>query len=223
MRTNSIDFVRGIAFILMLIHHYHYFNPAYTVLPKHVKTIGLISRSLFIFLVGFNIKFFYKSKINYFSQFKLLISAIIVTVTTIIFLPHDRIIFFGILHFISISSLLMKHLAFNYSLIIAVAISCKIINDLYIKNNISKNYFMISLGGMSFDKSPIDIFQLLDWLPLVCYGIIAGGIFKSYFSDKLTYKENIITKPIEFIGKNSLFLYVLHIVPCIYWMKSKFN
>ena len=64
MRSNLIDFIRGIAFILMLIHHRYYFDPKYNSVPYEVDKIGLISRSLFILLVGFNIKFYNKKKIN---------------------------------------------------------------------------------------------------------------------------------------------------------------
>ncbi len=220
MRSNLIDFIRGIAFILMLIHHRYYFDPKYYSVPYKVDKIGLISRSLFILLVGFNIKFYNKKKINYNNQLKILIGALLVTISTYIFLPHDKVIFFGILHFIFISSLLMKHLSFSYLLIILVFIFSKYMNSVYNYN--TNNYVSLALGGNSFKLNPIDIFQLFNWLPLLCIGMILGGITKIWFN-KLYYPSNYITRLIEFIGKNSLVLYVLHVIPCIYWMSFKFK
>ena len=86
MRSNIIDSIRGVAFILMLIHHFYYFNPNNSYVPKSVETIGLISRTLFVFLVGFNIKYYEKKKIKYRNQIKILIAALLVTFTTYIFL-----------------------------------------------------------------------------------------------------------------------------------------
>ena len=220
MRSNIIDSIRGVAFILMLIHHFYYFNPKYSYVPKNVETIGLISRTLFVFLVGFNIKYYEKKKIKYKNQIKILIAALLVTFTTYIFLPFNKMIFFGILHFIFVSTFLMKHLSFNYLLILLILILSKV-GKRYLNFNITDNYFKLALAGSSFNKNPIDIFQLFEWIPLVCIGMITGGIFKEF--DKEFLINNKITFPLEFIGKNSLILYLIHVIPCIYWMSFKFK
>ena len=48
--------IRGIAFLLMLIHHYYHFNPNSDVMPNIVENIGLVSRTLFIVLVGVSMR-----------------------------------------------------------------------------------------------------------------------------------------------------------------------
>ena len=220
MRSNIIDSIRGFAFVLMLIHHFYYFNPNYSHVPKTVEAIGLISRTIFVFLVGFNIKYHEKKQIKYKNQIKILIAALAVTFATYIFLPFNKIIFFGILHFIFVSTFLMKHLSFNYLLMLSMLILSKI-GKKYLYFTISDNYFKLALAGSSFNKHPIDIFQLFEWLPLVCIGMVTGGLFKDLNKNLAT--NNVITLPLELLGKNSLNLYLIHVIPCIYWMSFKFS
>ena len=63
MRNDLIDMLRGIAFILMLIHHIFYFNPkSLFSVPDIVNIFGVISRTIFIILVGVSIGLFKNKK-----------------------------------------------------------------------------------------------------------------------------------------------------------------
>ena len=95
MRYHIIDLIRGIAFILMVVHHIHYFNPKYhNNMPHYVNICGNISRTIFIILVGISMSIVNKHKKNKktHKKFKIpkkylvLLSALIVTLTTYIFL-----------------------------------------------------------------------------------------------------------------------------------------
>ena len=116
----------------------------------------------------------------------------------------------------------MKDISKSLVLSTIVLLICSIINE-YMKNlPPSDNIIHIILGGYSISRRPIDIFSIPKWLPFVIYGIYLGDLIKK---KDLQYilPENIFTEPIEFIGRNSLYLYTAHVIPGIIWMSTKFN
>jgi uncharacterized membrane protein len=226
MRDHLIDSIRGIVFLLMLVHHYYYFHPNHGTVPDFAQTSGTISRTIFIILVGVTMKLFTsnkkkeKKKVNT-KKYEILMGALGVTLATYLFLPKKNIIFFGILHFITTAIFLMEDVADDTSLsvligILAYIISTKVIN----KYNVSDNPINMILGSYSRTRSPIDMFPLLNWLPYISFGILLGDIMIKH---KLTnlLPENKITMPLEYIGRNTLLYYMVHVIPSIYWMSSK--
>jgi len=220
MRNNIIDFIRGIAFILMLIHHIYYFNPN-TSVPNHIEIIGKISRTIFIILVGVCMSIFNNNNNNnkYKTSWKTLKYALIVSLVTYLLLPHNNIIFFGVLHFITFSTFLMKNISSNISLTILIGILSVLLNNISFKYLGSSDIINLIFNGYSRKLQPIDIFPIFKFLPYVISGIILG----KYIKDNNILPESKINKPIEFIGKYSLELYLIHIIPCIFWMKNKNN
>ena len=57
MRNKIIDFLRFIAFIFMIIHHFYYFNSKYKILSNNIEILGIISRTLFITLSGISLNY----------------------------------------------------------------------------------------------------------------------------------------------------------------------
>ena len=79
-------------------------------------------------------------------------------------------IFFGVLHFIGISSLILDN---DIKKVILVLISSIIINN-FTKNNITNNILQSIFSGRIIGRIPLDTFQILEWLPLFCIGILIG-------------------------------------------------
>ena len=219
MRNNLIDLIRGFAFILMFIHHINYFNPIndYSV-SDLVNILGLISRTLFIILVGISINLFKKNnKKKSIKPYKILISALLVTLTTYIFLPSENIIFFGVLHFIAFVTILSQFIEFNTKNAIALIIVSLFFNNYFSEMKPNNNYFKIALGSYSKNLYPIDIFPVFKWLPYVAFGSIIGSFLKDINLD-IDIKN---LELIKLVGKNSLLLYVIHVIPCIFWVSKK--
>lgn len=214
-----IDFVRGVAFILMLTHHVYYFNPNIYYLPKTIERAGLISRTTFLILVGVSMSMFKskKKKKSYKRARLMLLFSLIITIICKFCLPENKVIFFGVLHFITFAYFTMQNLSVLQSIILGI-ITILIKKYVYIPT--SDNIFNIILGSYTISKSPLDIFPILKWLPYVSLGTIIGGILKIFNFD---IEPNLLTKPISLIGKNSLYLYLLHIIPCIIWSSKKYN
>jgi uncharacterized membrane protein len=231
MRNNLIDFIRGIAFILMLTHHYYHFNPNSNLMPKIVANLGLISRTLFIILVGVSMRLFTKNdtseltlleKISFNGPYKksylILLSALMITFATYLFLPNNEIIFFGVLHFIAVATILMKEISSNLYITIFIGVISLIISEYMTTQTGSDNILHLIFGGYTRTRFPIDIFPLFQWLPYVSLGIVLGE-----YINKSDVNYDTIYEPIEYCGRNSLYLYVLHVIPCIYWLSTKYN
>ena len=211
MRNYFIDNIRSIAVILMLIHHYFYFHPFKKVSDK-IEIIGKISRYIFLLLVGINLKINSNSnKLK--NQLKILFCAILVSITSYLFLSREQFIFFGILHFIFFISLFFKlFIKKNLDSILLIILSLFFFN--LVKNKSSDNYLYLILGSNSINLYPIDHFSILYWIYIVCLGYLIGDLFK-FLNLKNIYIGNL--------GKNSLLIYILHILPLIFFYKYKFK
>jgi len=218
MRNDLIDLLRGIAFILMLIHHLFYFNPNSSFnVPNLVDIGGTISRTIFIILVGVSISLFKKNKSK--KPYKTFFSALLVTIFSKIFLPSYHTIFFGTLHFISFVTILFQNIEFGINESIITIIFSILISNYMIKTEPSDNYVNLILGSYSKTKYPLDIFPIFKWLPYVCFGLIIGKYMKE---NNIQSKINNV-QPITYLGKNALFLYMMHVIPCIIWLGTKYN
>ncbi len=211
-RINVLDNLRGIAFILMIIQHIPYFydatNGTNYSRNNTISNIGMIARTMFIFIAGMSIAIEYKKKSdNFFERrFKrsveILIHAAIVTFFTYTFY-REKYVRFGILHFMGLATLICSLVAGNknLALIFYIITSYMSIPDI----NESAN---IVLGGPIIVPM-MDWFPLLKWIPLMLLGLMFSQNFDiKQLNNQLINGESFLTD----IGKNSLILYTLHYV-----------
>ena len=229
MRYNYIDFIRGIAFILMIVQHAYHFRPSNYNMPKSVSLCGEISRTIFIILVGVSMRLFYKKKessiieklsINgpYKKTYQTLLCALLVTLTSYMFLPNKNIIFFGVLHFIAAATIILKENSTNIPYVLFIFFLSFFGGNWIKKLGSSNNIIHLIFGGYTQNRFPLDLFPIFKWLPYVCVGILIGD-----FLEKLNFNSGSINQPIEFIGRNTLYLYILHVIPCIYWKSLEYS
>lgn len=215
MRNDIIDIIRGLAFILMLVHHFFYFNPTKNYLPNFVSNCGVLSRTIFMILVGLNIQLFKSNKKKKsITPYKTLFCALLVTLSTIIFLPKKNIIFFGALHFIGLVTFIFQYIKLDskdqiFGIILSIFLSNYILSNF----NASDNYINLILGTYTKTIFPLDIFPIFKWLPYIFFGMLIGD----YMKDNNLNLEIDNFYIIKYFGKNSLFFYMLHIIPCIIW------
>ena len=215
MRNDLIDILRGFAFVLMLIHHFFYFNPNKNLLPNYVKVCGNISRTIFMILVGVNIQLFKTSKKKKsITPYKTLFCALLVTLVSIIFVDKKKIIFFGTLHFISLVTITFQYVKLDskdqiFGIILSLFLSNYILNNF----RASDNYINIILGSYTKTINPLDTFPIFKWLPYIFFGMIIGD----YMKDNNLNLEINNFYILKYFGKNSLFFYMLHVIPCIIW------
>ena len=209
MRNNLIDLLRFIAFILMVIHHFYYFNSKYKFLSNEIEIIGLISRTLFILLSGISIN--YRKDQNKKKSKQVFLYGLIISIISNLLINENETIFFGVLHFIGLSSLILDD---NIKKVFLVFILSIIINN-YIKNNVTNNILHLIFSGRIKNLNPLDTFQILEWLPLFCIRILLGSFIKQNDINININLNNLVTM----VSKNSLNLYMINIIISLIWYK----
>jgi uncharacterized membrane protein len=219
-RNLTIDNLRGIAFLLMVIQHVFYFydvSTNYSTSYRNIEIVdnaGTISRNLFILLAGYSVYMTYKKdkekekdknpetkwlekRIKRSTQ--IMEHAVLITIVTYLLYP-DKFIQFGILHFLAVGIILISFVAPDriatvLALLISLTVSYPVTGT-----------FLDTVTGSSVNSMMMDWFPLNKWLPTLLTGLIIGQTIEV----KLPVFEfdNIITD----IGKNSLNLYTGHLV-----------
>ncbi len=223
----EIDFLRGIAIIMMIIFHFLYdlnFFGIYHLqlysgnILFFLYSIGLI----FLLLVGISLTLSYNKAKKIFNEkqlilkflkrgSKIFILGLIITVVTWIYLKNGFIIF-GVLHCIGISIIvsypLLKYRFLNL-----------IIGLIFIILGIILNFFTFSfnwllwLGFTPYQFYTVDYFPLLPWLGVVLIGIFLGNSLYPNSESKFKLKKLDRFKIIRFccfLGRHSLLIYFLH-------------
>ena len=134
MRLEILDTIRGIAFILMFIFHIFialnlFTNYNYNIDSPILKIIGIISRTLFILLLGVSLYLSYinsKNEKDYKKKqikrsLQLLLVGIYITIITYIVIP-DKYIVFGIMHFMAIVLLILYNFVNNIPILLIIFI-----------------------------------------------------------------------------------------------------
>ena len=140
MNINFINKTRGIAFIFMFIYHIFVFLKLLTILiilnNPILNFIGFISRNIFIILVGVSLYLSFKNSKNIeeykkkqlLRSIKIYCIAIYITILTYFIIPNHYVVF-GVLHFISISILLLYNFVNNIFILILILIICFILSN----------------------------------------------------------------------------------------------
>lgn len=235
MNINIINKTRGVAFILMFIFHIFVFLKLLTHINylnnPILNFIGIIARNIFIVLVGVSLYLSFKNSKNIeeykkkqlLRSIKIYCIAIYITILTYFIIPEHYIVF-GVLHFISISILLLYNFVNNIFALISILIICFILSNykytLILPDSSFLGTYINGILGMNIYKTTMDSFPLIIWIPKIILGIFIGYLLH-YFYNKYNnkYKKNNnkkITKRkneniIDLIGKNTLILYALHI------------
>ena len=223
----EIDFLRGIAIILMVGFHFIYDL-------NHIRIIyyklwegpfdyaSKIVASVFFVLVGISLTIRYNrvknkdSAENIRSQFfirgiKLIGLGLIITIISWLIIP-DRFVIFGVLHCIGVSIILAIPFI-NKKMITIFLGGIIIIIGIYLKFiTIDVNWF-IPLGFVPPKFFSIDFFPLFPWFGIVLIGISLGHYLypngnrriRLPINDQKKYIKNIC-----FLGRHSLYIYFLH-------------
>lgn len=249
MRIEQFDTIRGVSFVLMFIFHIfvvlNIFNKtSYSLSNPILDFIGKLSRNTFVILFGISLYLSYRNSKNekdykkkqFKRSFFLLLCGIYVTILTYMAVP-DKYVIFGILHYFAIVILLLYNFVNNKLLLSITFIIITFIQS-GLKNNFNflpDNSFMSfikGISGLGFYKSSIDHFPILNWINVTILGILIGhfvfdtNIIKDNKSEKNTDKkiknkdENIFMRILNYIGRNSLMLYIIHI-PLLFYVIKK--
>lgn len=233
-RIHFIDELRGFCVFCMVIYHAGYdllfiFGQSWISTFMEITTyIEPVFAGLFILISGFSSAL---SRDNCHRGAQLYIIALLFNIITLIFLP-DNAIRFGILNLLSICMLLcgviQKYiLKINRYIAITVLLllffltynvqygffGIENIFEIDIPQSIASTYdlYPIGIAAPSFVSS--DYFPLLPWMFLFFAGVYLGQFAAENKLPDFMYCPRL--KPLSFLGKNALLIYILH-QPIIY-------
>lgn len=213
----EIDFLRGFAIVLMVI-----FNYAFTLrffglfdIENHFFWFWFprIIASMFIVIAGTSFAISYgknkDAKKNLKRGMKIFGLGLLITAATFITFPQYTI-WFGILHLIGLSAILSV-LFVRLGRLNAAFAAAFIAAGIYLGNFRVDTSWLLWLGFQPSGFKTFDYFPLLPWFGAMLIGLFAGN--ELYMKGKRRYhifKEPKIAKPVGFLGRHSLLIYLTH-------------
>ena len=235
-RYELLDTLRGFSLVNMIFYHFiwdliYIFSVIDNVWPNLFYIWQQFICSSFIFISGFC----WPLSRNHLQRgLTIFACGILITLVTYIFLPQNTIVF-SILTFLGSAALFLLILPqrflkikplYGFILSLCLFILSKNITRGYLGFSFCKislppeiyaNHFTAYLGFPHDSFSSADYFPLLPWLFLFSSG---------YYAYQYCYAKNILAKfsrkifpPLNFCGKHSLFIYLIH-QPLIYFALS---
>jgi uncharacterized membrane protein len=230
----EIDFLRGLAIIMMISYHFLFDLSFFGIYPLNTSSGFLwyfprIIAATFIFLVGISLylsytraemsgtylierDFFFKYLKRGLWIFSL---GLLITLATWIFIMADFIIF-GILHFIGLAIILQYpflRLNERYRYLSLVAGLIFITAGLYLAFFTFNFSWLLWLGFIPQNLHTVDYFPLLPWLGVVSLGIFTGGILYKNYQRRFNLPDlsrYLPVKTFSFLGRHSLLIYFIH-------------
>lgn len=225
-RFAELDVLRGLAVIGMIVFHAFFILDFYGVRESDLRSgiwhgFGQVVRYLFLGLVGIGMAISYKRFLaggvgrsglwrkwqgmrwQWRRAILVFASGMLVSLATVIFLP-EAYVRFGILHLIGLGIFVLSFLMWNRWLVLVFAIF---------------SFWLGYFGNLeSLDFLRVDSYRAIDYFPVFPWiGVVALGIFLGYFlypngQSKFHFDfANPLFKPVLFLGRHSLLVYLLHV------------
>jgi len=220
-RIATIDILRGVAILMMFVFHFSYDlsffgyvdinfleEPFWANFRRFIVSSFLLLVGISIFLANrkqLNIKRFTHRLIL------LIVYSLLVTLGSYLMFP-ESFIYFGILHFIAVASVLglLFRKFYWFNLILGVGI---VLLDILYSHPFFNSPTINWLGLMTHLPYTEDYVPLIPWFGVVLIGMFIGRML---YADNntptwLAWKaNNPVSKTLAFAGRHSLHIYILH-------------
>jgi uncharacterized membrane protein len=224
----EVDFLRGIAIIMMVIYHILFdvvfFHLAYVDLSSIPVLLFLYPiGTMFLLLVGVSLTLSYsrveETLSSWQRQKKFIIRGLyifgggmLVTLGTWLYLEEGFVIF-GVLHCIGVSTILAYPLIRSRIYPLLLGTVCVIIG-VFLQLMVVVDFpWLLWLGFIPNNFYTVDYFPLLPWFGVILIGIFIGN--NLYQNNKRRFKikdlsQFIPVRGVCFLGRHSLLIYLLH-------------
>ncbi len=223
----EVDFVGGIALLMMITYHL-IFNPYYFGDYGIDANSGLwlvLGRStaiLFITIAGISLSLSYARVkgelstkgiiVKYVKRGGFIFSiGLLVSLGTYIFLRGEGYVVFGILHFIGLSVIIaIPLLKYRYISLVVGAISIAL--GFFLAQLEFGFYWLLWLGFRPISFQTMDYFPIFPWFGLVALGIFTGRLICPEHTRKVKIPspKNGVVRYISLTGQNTLLIYLVH-------------
>lgn len=227
----EIDFLRGIAIIMMIIFHFlydlvYFGGYGFDIWSGFWLFFARTTALIFIFLVGISLTLSYsratRAKLTKRRRINLPLKYIkrglrifgyglLITAATFLFLENGVIVF-GILHFIGVAIILAYPLIrYSYSnLVLGIVF---IAAGFYLSSFTLNFSWLLWLGLKQAGFYTLDYFPIFPWLGVVLIGLFAGNILYKDYKRRFRIREIgslQVIKQLCYIGRHSLLIYLIH-------------
>ncbi|MFP4135711.1 MAG: heparan-alpha-glucosaminide N-acetyltransferase [Candidatus Acetothermia bacterium] len=232
-RFPEIDLVRGLAIVGMVAYHVVFDLVLVDLVELSLSVrwfdfLGKTTAGTFFVVAGTSLYISYlrgrrvkDSGTELFGKYllrgvKLLTWGFIISGLTYLFFP-DAVIVFGALHFIGVSVFLgYLLLRFTYGLRriyrltawVGIAVLIFVLSGPV--KGLSVDYgYLLPLGSVPPGYQSLDYYPLLPWFGFVIGGLVLGDLFYPE-GERASEVYEFKNRPVEFLGRNSLWIYFLH-------------
>lgn len=234
-RVSVIDIARGVALVAMAVYHLAWDLEFFGYSPPGTTAFGywkLFARSIassFLFLVGVSLVLAQANGFQWNRYWRRLamvaVAAAVITVATWFAMP-DTFIFFGILHQITLASVLgLAFLRLPPLLTLAVAVLV-IAAPQFLRSDAFNHPALWWIGLSTVFPRSNDFVPLFPWFGAVLIGIGTAGLaLKAGLFDKLaTVQAGAWSRPLIFFGRHSLAFYLIHqpVLISLVWVFAQF-
>jgi uncharacterized membrane protein len=222
----EIDALRGVAILLMVLFHFLYdlvfFDISHVdIWSGPVFYIGRSAAILFVFLVGVSLSLSHsRSKVlglqvsfnKYFKRgFHIFLWGMVFTLASWVLFP-DKVIVFGVLHFIGVA-IVLSYPLLEYRLPNLIGGFIVLFLGGLVENFTVDLPWLIWVGLTPAGFQTLDHFPLLPWFGVTMLGIFAGNMMypdhhRKYELPDLS--QNPLISALEFMGRRSLAIYIIH-------------
>ena len=219
-RVIGLDIFRGWALLLMVIYHFNYDLSYFNIIKINLNSSNffLLFRytiiCMFLLSMGISFSLVHRKSISWRKLRKrillLSLASLAVTIATYIVFPNSWI-YFGILHFILLSSLLalpfLNHpkiaLLSAILILIGYATDSLSIHPLF-------NYLQPILHLPPIHTQ--DIITLFPWFGVVLLGTVIAyyDLYQKIFIQKIFNNNSLHNRVLKFMGQHSLLIYLIH-------------
>ncbi|MBI4176532.1 MAG: DUF1624 domain-containing protein [Candidatus Aenigmarchaeota archaeon] len=222
-RLWEIDAARGIAIIMMVISNLAldlaYFRDwGIDIYSGFWLYFARATAASFIFIAGVSLALSYSRlrrkayKKYLFRGLRIFSLGLAITAVTFILFPQN-IIWFGILHLIGFS-IVISYPFLGRKAVTAFALGIAIIiMGLYLGTMTIDSHLLLWLGLKPGGFSSFDHEPVFPWYGLFLLGISLGSVLYSGGKRSFSlgdFSGNVIVKPLAFLGRHSLFIYLAH-------------
>jgi uncharacterized membrane protein len=208
-RVWEIDYIRGIALVMMIIFHFvfdlrEFYGYKISYDSGVIYYIGKVSAITFMLVSAISCSF---SHDNNRRAIKLLATAALITIVTHLY-DKQFGIKFGILHFLGICILLYPLLNKINSYVLAIlATGAMLLGNYFDPLPIKHNYlFLFNLTSGSWVS--VDYYPLLPWAGVFIFGIILSRMLYPNKRSLFSYWPKF--RPVTYTGRHTLWIYLIH-------------
>lgn len=225
----EVDFLRGLAVVMMVVFHLVYDLDYFSILRVNVSSgfwfyFARVTAGLFILLVGVSLVLSTSRAEMQGQRKKIFIGllkrglwifslGIIVTIATY-FLVGDGFIVFGILHFIGLSIILAYPFLFLRPRAMNLAFGAAAIAiGLFLQSRSYPSSWLLWLGLAPEGFYTLDYIPIFPWFGVVLIGIFLGNALYGGYRRRFplpNHSESSLKSLLCLLGRNSLLIYLIH-------------